>query len=355
MSAAEKLDPSVQIKLKVLHGPHSGQSFHMTKSSFTIGRGPENEIVLLNDPQISRQHARIQIVNQDVEIINLSQKNKIFVGTESITKWKLVNDSTFKIGETEIQISFNLGKEVVQVQPNTFKVSDPNLPPIPSLKSQMSEKKPQVKQSALVKNNNLPKNRNGLPGERKQNQINPKIQERQFYNSGTQTANLQIPPKLNTVSQAQAASSGLLSNPKTRFYLIFGLALLGLVYWLNMPNAKPSAKREVQSTLKYEDEYSIRQNSVAEKELDQKRKNQYEQLKSPTELRVKENFQKGMRDYQLGNYSRALDFFQVVLNLDPNHALARRHMYLAKVRFDEIVKSKLILGESYYQKHNFKM
>jgi pSer/pThr/pTyr-binding forkhead associated (FHA) protein len=112
MSAAEKLNPAVQIKLRVLKGPHEGQSFHLSKTSFTLGRGPENEVVLINDPQISRQHARLQVVGQDIEIVNLSQKNKVIVGSEVIQKWKLVNESTFVIGDTEIQIIYDLGKPV---------------------------------------------------------------------------------------------------------------------------------------------------------------------------------------------------------------------------------------------------
>ena len=64
---------------------------------------------------------------------------------------------------------------------------------------------------------------------------------------------------------------------------------------------------------------------------------------------------KGMRDYNLGNYLRAIDFFQVVLNLESDNDLAKRHMYLSRVRFDELVQIKLMLGESYYNKHNFDM
>ena len=81
----------------------------------------------------------------------------------------------------------------------------------------------------------------------------------------------------------------------------------------------------------------------------------YEFKNSPTILRAEENFIKGMRDFQLGNYIRAQEFFQIVLNLQPTHELAKRHLYLSKVRFDEILKAKLMLGESNYQKHNFKM
>lgn len=350
MSAAEKLNPAVQIKLKVLKGPHAGQSFHLSKSSFTLGRGPENEVVLLNDAQISRQHARLQVVGQDIEILNLSTKNKVLVGTESVQKWKLVNESTFCIGESEIQVVFDLGKTPTLAQPagpQLVKAGLPviDLPPVPpanegkKLPPPFSVKTSQVPQASQKK----------ILQQRSSQNLQPQM-NRMMANQYSQNQQ----PGFIQGSASVTSSSGLTENPKFRFYLIMGIAVLGLVYWLNMEDKKP-VKTEIKSTLKYEDEFAIKQNSVTEKELDKKRKNLLDLRNSPTALRAAENFQKGMRDFQLGNYARALDYFQVVLNLDNSHVLARRHLYLSKIRFDEIVKAKLILGESYYQKHNFKM
>ena len=96
-------------------------------------------------------------------------------------------------------------------------------------------------------------------------------------------------------------------------------------------------------------------NSKKEKELEEDREYLRKQKLSPQSLRVNENFVRGMRDFQLGKYVRAQQFFQLVLNLDPDHPLAKRHLYLSKVRFDELVQEKLMLGDSYYKKHNFRM
>ncbi|MES2802773.1 MAG: FHA domain-containing protein [Bdellovibrionota bacterium] len=368
MSTAEKLNPAVQIKLKVLKGPHEGQSFHLAKSSFTLGRGPENEVVLINDPQISRQHARLQVVGQDIEIINLSKKNKVMVGAEEIQRWKLINDSTFVLGDTEIQIAFEIEKiSPVAPLPQLVRMGLPAIPtpPIdveasPPMPAAPQAKAPAQQPALRKKPMSPPANRQQVPAQRHQ-QMQPRgamapgrpmqqqqMQQRPMPQQQYAQANL-------GQAKPQKAGGGLLADPKVRFYLIVGVAVLSLVYWLNMEEPKKAEPTEIKSTLKYEDEYLLKQNSVTEKELDLKRKNQLEQNNSPTNLRIRENFQKGMRDFQLGNYTRALDFFQVVLNLDSGHVMARRHLYLAKIRFDEIVKAKLALGESYYQKHNFKM
>ena len=70
---------------------------------------------------------------------------------------------------------------------------------------------------------------------------------------------------------------------------------------------------------------------------------------------VEENFKKGMREYQLGNFARARDHFQLVLRDQSNHVLAQRYLYLSRVRFDEVVKSKIKLGQMYYSANNFKL
>ena len=104
MSAVAKLNSQPQIKLVVQKGPHAGQRFAFSKSKITIGRSPENDIILVNDPLISRQHAYIQISQNDVEIINLSAKNPILINNENVNRWKLTHDTVFIIGDTEFLI-----------------------------------------------------------------------------------------------------------------------------------------------------------------------------------------------------------------------------------------------------------
>ncbi len=337
MSAAEKLNPALQVRLKVLKGPHAGVTFVIQKRSFTIGRGPENDVILINDSQVSRQHARIELIQQDLEISNLSQKNSITVGGEVIQKWKLTNDSIFTLGDSEISVQYSLGQSVFPVKAQ---------PQIVPLKTQQ----PIVAQQTVAKQNqavpvqrpanHFPQNVNrqmGLPNQLHK-AVGPQMSQQQQY------ASRQVKP---------LTLGNILSDPQKRFRLIIGVLALGLVYFLTMPDPKP-APVAGKPVLKYEDEFAIKQSSAMERELEKRRKILIEQKNSPLALRVAENFQKGMRDYQNGGYALAQENFQVVLNLDPNHTLARRHFYLSKVRFDEIVKSKIMLGESYYQKHNFK-
>lgn len=351
MSAAEKLNPALQIRLKVLKGPHSGVTFVVQKKSFTIGRGPENDVILINDSQISRQHARIELIQQDLEISNLSQKNSILVGGEAVQKWKLTNDSTFTLGDSEILIQYSLGQSIVPVRPQPQAVPSPMNSSAKTAAPQFVAPQTKATQSAVAKQSQqMPAQRPGSANHVPQN-INRQMGFPNQPNKG-------VGPQM---SQQQYASrnvkpltiENILSDPQKRFRLIVGVLALGLVYFLTLPEPKP-AIGPVKPILKYEDEFAIKQSSAMERELEKRRKILVDQKNSPLALRVAENFQKGMRDYQNGAYALAQENFQVVLNLDPNHALARRHLYLSKVRFDEVVKYKIMLGESYYQKHNFK-
>lgn len=339
MSDALKLKPQIEIKLVIQKGPHAGQRFSFSKKEISIGRSPENDIVLLNDPLISRQHAKVVVVGSDVEIFNLSPKNSILVQGETVQKWKLVNSATFMVGDTEFQIQFDLGQSVVPMKPaaNLHVVK----PVVPAQAPKAVQKSLNQQTNAMVANST--------------SQQALQVQQKQMQTHKPQPRNQQLPNmQFQPPPSSAAAATNSSINGKIRFYVVLGIVALAAYFYLSSSGNK-SKVDEKRTILKYSDEVAIKLNSKLEIENQKKFERLYEQRNSPTALRAQENFLKGMRDFQLGNYTRAQEFFQVVLNLQPSHELAKRHLYLSKVRFDEVLKAKLMLGESYYQKHNFRM
>lgn len=347
MSAALQQKPEIKIKMTVVKGPHSGQVFQLDKSSFTIGRGPENDLVLMNDPQISRSHAKVVIVDRDLEVINLSSKNSIFVDGESVQKWKIVNNSNFTIGDSEFLVEYDLGFAVVSVPtapPASIAPMKPKIRAVPP--KSVAQPKPLV---------NLPANRNSPPAMRNQQMMSPQQRMAPGQVGMPQPAPPNFNPNAGFPQRKPMESGSLLANPNFKFYLIIAIAIIGIYYNFSKPNKVTRAKK-IASTLKYEDEVNNKMISETEKKREADREaRSRERARSPQAFRIDESFVRGMRDYQLGNYTRAQEFFQLVLNLDPDHALAKRHLYLSKVRFDELVQEKLMLGESYFKKHNFRM
>lgn len=318
MTAALKAS-QLKVQLTVVQGPHVGQVFNLDKSVILLGRSPENDVILVNDPLVSRAHARIELIKNEFELTNLSEKNILLVHGDSVQKSIIVNDSLFQIGDTAIKFQFDLGQSVVSVPPKprssaTLQIVKP--------KSPIAAAKPvALKPSAELSNSGPPV---------------PKANRPQV----SAQSSLQQKP----VTQ---------DNKRFQFYGIVAVLLLAASFIILSPLKGKRTKPK--PLLKYEDEVAASLQSEPEDNLRKKRELERIAQGSPTVLRAEENFIKGMRDFQLGNYARAQDFFQVVLNLIPDHALARRHLYLSKVRFDELVQAKLILGESYYQKHNFNM
>lgn len=353
MSAAVQQKPEIKIKLSVVKGPHSGQVYQLNKPSFTIGRGPENDLVLMNDPQISRSHAKVMINDRDLEVVNLSSKNAIFVDGEGVQRWKIVNNSNFTVGDSEFNVEYDLGQAVVSIP--TVNVAavlplKPKIRAVPPKKEVVA--KPKIQQQA---SNLIPANRNsGPPGLRHQQVMNPQQmmnpQMMQQRMAGAAPTGYQQPR-----SAPGPENGSLMANSKFKFYLIIAIALIGIFYSFSKPTKNARAKK-IASTLKYEDEVNTKMISQKEKDLAADRElRSKEKARSPQAFRIEESFVRGMRDYQLGNYTRAQEFYQLVLNLDPDHALAKRHLYLSKVRFDELIQEKLMLGESYFKKHNFRM
>ena len=116
--AALKEKPEIRFKLTVLKGPHMGQVFQLNKDIISLGRSSDNAVVLTDDPQISRNHAQLAVINNEVIVSNLSQKNALIVEGSSVQKWKLVNNSQFTIGDSEIKVEYDLGQVVVSVPTN---------------------------------------------------------------------------------------------------------------------------------------------------------------------------------------------------------------------------------------------
>lgn len=368
MSAALQQSSQLKFKLSVVKGPHAGQVFQLHKDKMTIGRGPENDVVLMNDPQVSRLHAQLVVIDRDVEIVKISQKNAVLVGGESVERWKLVNGSTFVVGDSEIKIEFELGQAVIAIQQQksadviplknleaTNVIPNPNaiVPAVkPAVPKQTSPPPPSQKNSVPA-----------IPGA-KSPQVSA-TQPRQMSVQNQQIMQQQMMMQQQAYLAQQAAaqqgrtaarpqSTSLLEDPKARFYIILLLVVaIGAFFFLGQKKSGKAGKAK--PVLKYEDEIAIKLNSTPETENIKKREDKKKDRDSAQYLRAQENLVRGMRDFGLGNYTRAQEFFQVVLNLEPDNQLAKRHLMLSKVRFDELVQTKLMLGESYYSKHNFDM
>ena len=88
--------------LHVLDGPDAGRSFPLRSGANHVGRDSGNDIVL-TDPLVSKQHARIN-VGETVEIIDLGSANGVLLGDELAPRCVLQAEDTVVLGDSAVRV-----------------------------------------------------------------------------------------------------------------------------------------------------------------------------------------------------------------------------------------------------------
>ena len=101
--AAElRLPQDVKLSLAVIAGPEAGRMFLIEKPRTVIGR--EGVDLALDDPEISRQHAAIEVSGERVTVVDLGSANGTQVGDESVAEALLENQGEFTVGGSTLML-----------------------------------------------------------------------------------------------------------------------------------------------------------------------------------------------------------------------------------------------------------
>ncbi len=91
------------ITVSVIAGPAKGQTHKMTKARIVMGRsGADFDI---NDPEISRWHAAIEVKGEIIRLRDLDSTNGIFLDDERVRVAELSHLSEFRIGSSVLLIT----------------------------------------------------------------------------------------------------------------------------------------------------------------------------------------------------------------------------------------------------------
>jgi pSer/pThr/pTyr-binding forkhead associated (FHA) protein len=97
-AVVEKKDiGDIEAKLRITEGPLAGGFFRNWESPLTIGRGLNNNVVLVDDA-VSTAHAQIVQEGQDYFIEDLKSSNGTFLDGVKVQKTKLSNGQKIKVG-----------------------------------------------------------------------------------------------------------------------------------------------------------------------------------------------------------------------------------------------------------------
>ncbi|MDY6877684.1 MAG: FHA domain-containing protein [Chloroflexota bacterium] len=102
-------------RLVMSQGPQSGQTFHLEKDSTGLGRDPGNDITIDN-PQVSRQHARITRQGGLMVVEDLGSTNGTFVNGMRLTgPHTLVSGDMIGLGDAVVLTYYETGIAATEI------------------------------------------------------------------------------------------------------------------------------------------------------------------------------------------------------------------------------------------------
>ncbi|MGL4339161.1 MAG: FtsK/SpoIIIE domain-containing protein [Rhodoglobus sp.] len=89
--------------LRVVSGPDAGSTFPLPLGIRYLGRDVSVSDVTLNDPLVSKRHARIDVFAQSIRLVDLNSANGLEVDGGLVTRIDLENGATVRVGDSVLQ------------------------------------------------------------------------------------------------------------------------------------------------------------------------------------------------------------------------------------------------------------
>ena len=103
-SAELKMPSDERVSLAVIAGPEAGRIYVMEKPRIVIGRHDAD--FNIDDPEISRAHAAIELAGEKATLVDLGSTNGTYVGEEQIQECRIENQGEFSIGGSTLMVIF---------------------------------------------------------------------------------------------------------------------------------------------------------------------------------------------------------------------------------------------------------
>lgn len=282
--------------IAVRSGPDAGAVYQLLPPRVTIGREPSSNNVVINDPRVSRNAAIIEFSPEDISIVDISGRSKLTLNGTAGERFSIKGGDVIRLGDTEF----------------AFVVEAMQLPAVMS-------------PSALA----TPNDHLALVGHG--------ANARNHRSGG---ANASAPPRAR-----QAKSGG-----RGPFYIIVGLLFAGMIYIGMSETTSKKLNRGLRTTSEIEKEITETDARVAE--VTKQRSFRTEEEKTRYE-EAQKHYIEGFRDYQKGNYIRAMRSFETARAIDPEHVLSRRYYRQAEKQRDEAITQLLLEGRRYREKNMY--
>jgi hypothetical protein len=278
--------------LSVRSGPEAGAVYQLLPPRVSIGRDPSSNNVVINDPRVSRNAIVIDFAPEEISVTDVSGRARMTVNGVPGERLSIKGGDVISLGETEIVFIV----EALQL--------------------------PAVVQPGGVAPQALGGNLAGYHGT--------------SQNSSTSSGSTRPTPRPQ-------------GRNKT-FYIVVALIFGALIYIGSSEEGEKQLDRTLRTTSEIEKEISetdTRIQSVVKKRSfrTEEEKTRYEE--------AQKHYLTGFRDYQKGNFTRAMRSFETARAIDPEHPLALRYYRLAEKQRDETVTQLILEGRRYREKNMF--
>lgn len=309
MSAALKFKTSQvprqegeRARLKVVRGPDHGAIYVLTQPRATIGRGEESDVVL-SDLKASREHAELFLVQDGTwKVRDLKSANGILLNGKAATQATLKQQDTLAIGESVLQF-------LTSDQATGMLVA-----PVQDLRQIQADQKNLEEQQKKIRLLNV------VGGKKDLGAV--------FRSTGT-TSN---------------SPKGQNNSRKIILYALVGILAFML---LNEDSEKSQGKKGAKSSSNVQGAGGG--TGTGQKEDSPRVINLKEFLPESGPAVINQTTQNlmktGLREYWQGNWLRAKLQFETVLQITPNHALARRYLQNCENQINAEVKGHLETGK----------
>ena len=97
-----KLPTDRKLSLAVIAGPDAGRIFPIDKPRVVIGR--EGVDLSLDDPELSRQHAALEVRGEEVTLHDLGSTNGTLLAEQPVSEAPLENQTEFTVGASTLML-----------------------------------------------------------------------------------------------------------------------------------------------------------------------------------------------------------------------------------------------------------
>ena len=85
---------------------YNNQSFLVNKDRFIIGRGKQSSDLTIKDPNVSRQHAMVELVNGQYYMVDMGSTNGIEFNGQRIARKIVADGDVYRICDHELRFSY---------------------------------------------------------------------------------------------------------------------------------------------------------------------------------------------------------------------------------------------------------